>query len=308
MFRPPRPHWHLALPSAALACGLLTPAVDAGDGGPARQPRVATGRLRAALLEELGGLDRAGGNPAAAVSPLDDALLFAAPVEPSETTRPNMRYDDEVPVLGATPVETPAAETPEPDPVPEFAAADGAAPEPRVETSGRAYLVLSGWEPLDEPAAESPTVPDGSDAGTTGRGIVRLDLPGDRPEPTDTATGFGAYCPVAVRDDRTLTPADPTVWVEHGGKTWYFSGPEARTRFAEDSDRYVPAAGGRDVVLAAVGADVLGEARYAALFRGRVYLFASAVNTRAFTASPAEFADRLAGPGWHPDPPDVTAP
>ena len=107
--------------------------------------------------------------------------------------------------------------------------------------------------------------------------------------------GFGPFCPVTLRDELKLVPADPAVTAAEGGATWRFASAAARAAFEADRPRYRPVAGGRDVVLAALeGFRAPGRPDRCVLYRGRLYLFASAETRAAFAKDPRRYADSVA--------------
>ncbi len=103
--------------------------------------------------------------------------------------------------------------------------------------------------------------------------------------------GFQGFCPVALRDRRTLVDARPEFLTVYEGRTYEFSSAEAKARFEASPERYAPAQGGRDVVLAARGeTEVEGNLSHAAWFKDRLYLFRTAESLKEFNAQPAKFA------------------
>ena len=104
--------------------------------------------------------------------------------------------------------------------------------------------------------------------------------------------GFKGFCPVALRDNRSLVDSHPELFASHGQRTYYFSTAAARTRFLRNPSRYAPAANGVDVVELLEGRrSVLGHLDHAAWFHNRLYLFASAESLRTFNANPDRYAN-----------------
>ena len=47
------------------------------------------------------------------------------------------------------------------------------------------------------------------------------------------------YCPVALKDENVLWPGSPECAAKYREKVYYFSTPEARTKFLEDPKEYL---------------------------------------------------------------------
>lgn len=105
--------------------------------------------------------------------------------------------------------------------------------------------------------------------------------------------GFKGFCPVALRDDRTLVDADSSVTATFGLQQFSLSSDEARQRFEADPARYVPAAGGSDVVLLVnAGEEQPGSLANAVWFRDRLYMFRSRETLSLFVSDPLRYADQ----------------
>ncbi len=189
----------------------------------------------------------------------------------------------------------------------------GARPEAgAVPTLSAAVPTLSATEPVAAPVAPIRTVQPSAVRPANLRtvtprpaGAVRpasarparvapvTTTPATAPVPAAVGpTAFGRYCPVAVRDDRRLTDADPRVVTQFGGKTYRFASPVARAAFLLDPTRYLPVADGEDVVLAAAeGFAVPGRVEHAVLYGGRLFLFRNARTRTAFTQDPAKWVN-----------------
>jgi YHS domain-containing protein len=108
-------------------------------------------------------------------------------------------------------------------------------------------------------------------------------------------TGLKGFCPVALRDSRELKDARPSFQAEFDGNNYNFSSTEALEKFKADPEKYVPAAAGQDVVLAAnEGTNREGSLDRAVWYRNRLYLFSTQQSHEAFIASPAKYAVDLA--------------
>lgn len=104
--------------------------------------------------------------------------------------------------------------------------------------------------------------------------------------------GLKGFCPVSLLDRRRLTDTNPEFKARFGLKTYYFSTADARNKFEQNPTRYLPVAGGNDVVrLAATDEEVKGKLDHAAWYRGRLYLFESAETRRVFFERPTEYVN-----------------
>lgn len=107
-------------------------------------------------------------------------------------------------------------------------------------------------------------------------------------EPTDGLKGF---CPVAIRDERRLTPALDQFSCEHQAQTYRFCSAEAREKFQTNPELYAPIAGGLDVVAVRQGLAVAnGSLDFAVWYRHRLHLFSTTETLAAFRAAPRTFA------------------
>lgn len=105
--------------------------------------------------------------------------------------------------------------------------------------------------------------------------------------------GFKGFCPVALRETRTLRDSSQTHSAKFGLKTYHFSSEEARLRFEADPARYAPAAGGCDVVLLAnTGEAEEGSLDFCLWYRDRLYMFRSRETQAIFSGDPARFANQ----------------
>lgn len=105
-------------------------------------------------------------------------------------------------------------------------------------------------------------------------------------------TGLKGFCPVALRDRRTLEDGRVAYRSDYAGRTYYFSSAAAKAAFDENPLKYVPAAGGYDVSLAAIARETReGSLDHAVWYRDRLYLFDSADTLKTFMAIPSAMAD-----------------
>jgi YHS domain-containing protein len=118
---------------------------------------------------------------------------------------------------------------------------------------------------------------------------VAWSAPGD---PLRNKVALEGYCPVCVVDAGKWVRGDALHQVTYDGQTYYFPSDEQRQMFLADPAKYVPALGGDcTVCYAKMQKRVPGNIRHAARHDGRLYLFPSDDEKRAFLANPAEFAD-----------------
>jgi len=104
-------------------------------------------------------------------------------------------------------------------------------------------------------------------------------------------SGLKGFCPVTLKNDRDLVDAKPEFEAVHDTKVYQLSSAEAKTEFERAPEEYAPSKGGIDVVKYNLGAgEVEGTLEFAAWYRGRLYLFSSAVTYDAFMRQPGKFA------------------
>ncbi|QDU42843.1 YHS domain protein [Symmachiella dynata] len=104
-------------------------------------------------------------------------------------------------------------------------------------------------------------------------------------------SGLKGFCPVTLKNDRDLVDAKPEFEAVHDTKVYQLSSAEAKAEFERAPEEYAPSKGGIDVVKYTLGAgEVEGTLEFAAWYRGRLYLFSSAVTYDAFMRQPKKFA------------------
>ncbi|TWU11768.1 YHS domain protein [Symmachiella macrocystis] len=104
-------------------------------------------------------------------------------------------------------------------------------------------------------------------------------------------SGLKGFCPVTLKNDRDLVDAKPEFEAIHDTKVYQLSSAEAKAEFERAPEEYAPSKGGIDVVKYTLGAgEVEGTLEFAAWYRGRLYLFSSAVTYDAFMRQPKKFA------------------
>jgi len=132
--------------------------------------------------------------------------------------------------------------------------------------------------------AEKPVVKSSAPSGTHSDKLRKIT---ERKE----LTGLKGFCPVALRDSRELKDARPSFQAKFNGDYYNFSSAEALAKFEAEPKKYVPAAAGQDVVLAAnEGTNREGSLDRAVWYRNRLYLFSTKASHEEFVASPSKFA------------------
>jgi YHS domain-containing protein len=105
-------------------------------------------------------------------------------------------------------------------------------------------------------------------------------------------SGLKGFCPVALLDNRELVDTKTEFKARFGLRTYNFSSAESKQRFERNPTRYLPVAGGNDVVrMSSTDKEVIGKLDHAAWFRGRLYLFESDDTRQTFFEHPARFVD-----------------
>jgi YHS domain-containing protein len=131
--------------------------------------------------------------------------------------------------------------------------------------------------------AEKPVVKSSAPSGAHSEKLQKI---AERTE----LNGLKGFCPVALRDSRELKDARPSFQAEFNGDYYNFSSAEALAKFKAAPEKYAPAAGGQDVVLAAnEGTSSEGSLDRAVWYRNKLYLFSSKDSHEEFVASPSEF-------------------
>ncbi len=102
--------------------------------------------------------------------------------------------------------------------------------------------------------------------------------------------GIKGFCLVALRDDRELIDAQPEFRLSYDGKEYYFASAKSKAKFAENPAKYLPAAGGADVVvLTHTNQAVPGTLEYSLWFRERFFMFSSNEARQTFIRNPQQY-------------------
>jgi YHS domain-containing protein/thioredoxin-like negative regulator of GroEL len=96
-------------------------------------------------------------------------------------------------------------------------------------------------------------------------------------------SGLKGFCPVALRDRMELVDGRAEFAAEYQGQAYQFHSSDAARLFLANPARYMPAAGGLDVVaVKQAQSAVVGSLDHAAWFRGSLFLFTSYENLHEF--------------------------
>jgi YHS domain-containing protein len=94
---------------------------------------------------------------------------------------------------------------------------------------------------------------------------------------------LGGYCAVSLMEDRKLVMGRAEHSIVHQGRTYRFGSLATSERFRRDPARYRPFGGGTcPVTQVEEGITKAGEARWGALYAGRLFVFTSDQNRRLF--------------------------
>ena len=100
------------------------------------------------------------------------------------------------------------------------------------------------------------------------------------------------HCPVTFVEAKKLVAGKPEQSIEYDGRTYWLAGADELAKFEHDPDRYAPVMGGLCVVsLAEDDRKIDGLTRFAAMYRGRLFLFANSEQRRRFQIQPKRYAD-----------------
>ncbi|MFM7129132.1 MAG: thioredoxin fold domain-containing protein, partial [bacterium] len=92
---------------------------------------------------------------------------------------------------------------------------------------------------------------DKPEAAPAAEAALRLDgtlVAENKTAPDRPLEPLGAKCPVTLLDDKLEMLTDKRITASYAGQRYYFASDEARTRFSQNPERYIPARGGECVV------------------------------------------------------------
>ncbi|MCA9075057.1 MAG: YHS domain-containing protein [Planctomycetaceae bacterium] len=105
--------------------------------------------------------------------------------------------------------------------------------------------------------------------------------------------GLKGFCPVALRDERSLKDGKAAYISFYHAKAYYFASAQAKAAFDDNPEKYAPASNGHDVTLMALTGETLeGSLDNAVWYKDRLYLFSSDENLKTFMAAPSAMADK----------------
>lgn len=148
------------------------------------------------------------------------------------------------------------------------------------------------------PAAEDPTSAASPSATPAVNRSFSVDLPADQHAVTvlrvPPETQLADICLVQLTDAQTLTAASPDLSETWQEQTYYFSSEAAAASFRAHPERYVPVAGGLDVVGVRSGQRIqTGDLSHAAWYRHHLYLFTTADHLEQFRNTPTLYVPGL---------------
>jgi YHS domain-containing protein len=121
-------------------------------------------------------------------------------------------------------------------------------------------------------------------------------------------SGLNGYCPVELHEKEKWVTGRSEFRLTYQGQVFHFSSEAASRRFAAAPEKYAPANGGIDAVLALEENRVVsGSIQHSAVWQGRLYLFASSANLAAFREDPSRYAIRAQWTAESNDIPDRPA-
>lgn len=154
-------------------------------------------------------------------------------------------------------------------------------------------LIEPGTKPAhDEPPPTAPPADDARDLNPeeaakadAAQEIVRAKASDMPLEP------LGHYCPVTLLEKAVLMEVGTTHTATYAARRYYFADAQARKRFAENPERYVPARGGECLVtLVEEKREVAGSKEFPVVYDGRIFLCASQTEREHFLQSPVAYA------------------
>lgn len=148
----------------------------------------------------------------------------------------------------------------------------------------------------DDRDAESRTPAKKSDVPRRSSTVdARQKKTDSQPQLSTSEPAFGGMSLVAAVNDRTLTQGVAEFQMRWKGQILYFTSSEELKEFRSEPERYWPMLDGMcPLTLLRTDERVPGKLEFAALFRKRVWLFASEEDMREFVTSPADVSDEVA--------------
>ena len=102
---------------------------------------------------------------------------------------------------------------------------------------------------------------------------------------------LGHYCPVTLLEKAVLQEVGTMHTATYAARRYYFADQNARKRFAENPERYVPARGGECLVtLVEEKREVAGSKEFPVVYDGRIFLCASQTEREHFLNNPVAYS------------------
>ncbi len=110
----------------------------------------------------------------------------------------------------------------------------------------------------------------------------------------DDVVELQGYCPVAYHKMGKAVMGNPEFRAEYNGKTFFFVKAKARDVFLKHPQKFLPALDGKCIVCKVkMHKDVPGNPTIFSVYKGKVYLFASEEQKRAFDENPERFVQAV---------------
>ncbi|MEO2018406.1 MAG: thioredoxin family protein [Fuerstiella sp.] len=140
-------------------------------------------------------------------------------------------------------------------------------------------------------AATRPVSQHAAAAGTVSTVVVGS---ADSLPPGVNSPAFGGLCLSAVQETRSLVSGMPELALMYRGRLLYFSSAEQLQNFRTNPEKYWPQRDGCcPVTLSETGQTVEGMLKYAAIFRGKLWVLCTAEKMKKFVAQPSRYVISL---------------
>jgi YHS domain-containing protein len=180
--------------------------------------------------------------------------------------------------------------------LPQPTAPSGALPRSRRAGTVAADPGAPGPEPSSSAARPSDrqSEPDGRRESNPDRALIETSFEQrDAGAKKALHNALEGYCPVELRNNERWVAGRSELRINYQGQLFRFSSEAAKRQFAAAPEKYAPANGGNDAVLAMEeNRAVSGSIQHSAVWHEHLYLFASSANLAAFREDPARYAKR----------------
>ncbi len=147
-----------------------------------------------------------------------------------------------------------------------------------------------GLEELVSAEWELETAQSADDQIETASGVVEEPV-ASRETGRPRETALNGCCPVALRDASQLVDGRPEFCLNYEGVIYALSSADAVQRFRLNPERYLPSAGGLDVISVRGGKMERGSLHFSTWFRNRLFLFTSAEHVDEFRNDPLRYVE-----------------